>query len=126
MIDLHVFDDLAHGGSYHAAGVGVFLTASDLDISDSRDTCESFAPVAKCYYVGQILDLGDLARGVIHQSQRQIVKRNARAVVLNDDFQSSAVIEPHAYSPRVRVKGIFNQLFNDGGRTLYDLASRDL
>src|SRR5690606_8067711 len=72
------------------------------------------------------LGLVNLAGGVAHKSQVRLLGGDARTVVDDADKLLSPAFHLDADAGRARVDGIFNQLFDDGGRAFDHFACRDL
>jgi hypothetical protein len=56
----------------------------------------------------------------------KVIKGDAGAIVSHSDFRATTVDERHINPSRSGVKCVLNQLFNDRGRTLDDLAGGNL
>jgi len=63
---------------------------------------------------------------VTRQGQRQIVRRNATAVVAHSQQLDPALLNVHIDASRARIQTVFQQLLDHRGRALHHLAGGNL
>ncbi|GAB1412399.1 hypothetical protein MASR1M97_11350 [Candidatus Desulfobacillus denitrificans] len=110
-----------------APGVRCFAQAADQ--SQSRhggDRGQRLATEAERGDAFEILQRGDLAGGVTGERQRQLVLRNAAAVVDDADLPHAALEQLHRDIARAGVEAVLQQLLHHRGRPLDHLAGGDL
>jgi uncharacterized protein (DUF1697 family) len=96
------------------------------DVSDGRDAGERLAAKAQR---GDALQVGrgaDFARGVTQEGRRDLVRRDAAAIVLHADEAPAAVADFDANLGRARVEAVLDQLLDGGGGALNNFARSDL
>src|SRR5262249_43378190 len=74
----------------------------------------------------EVLDTRQLAGGVAGQGQRQVVRLDAAAVIDHPDEVEAAVADLGVDACGAGVDGVLQQLLEDAGRSLDDLAGGDL
>ena len=74
----------------------------------------------------QIIQRGDLAGGVAHQRQRQIIPGDALAVVAHAQQLDAAAFQLHRDVRRTGVQAVFQQFFQGCSGTLDHLSGGDL
>ena len=117
-------DALAHGNL--RADLGLGWTRDERDTGDGGDAGERLAPEAKRRDALQIVERADLAGGVAREGQRQVIAREAGAVVGHADEVQPTAHQVNANLPRARVDGVLDQLLDHRGGPLDDLAGGDL
>src|SRR5436853_4431217 len=70
--------------------------------------------------------LSDLARGVARERKRQVVARDAGAVILHLDALRATLVQRHGNAARVRVEAVLEQLLEHRRGPLDHLAGGDL
>ncbi len=98
----------------------------DLHARDGTDARQRLAAKSHRRERLEIVEASDLARCVARQGEGELVRRNAGAIVRHTDQPCSATGNLDGYRPRARVERILDELFDDGGRPLHDLARGDL
>src|SRR6185312_10340941 len=76
--------------------------------------------------VFEIVEAADLAGGMRGHRQRQVVQRDAAAVVANADQPRTASLDVHLDARGAGVEAVLDQLLDHRGRPLDDLAGGDL
>ncbi len=105
-------------------GIGVAAGECDLAYrghAGQRLTAESHAGDAL-----QIVERGDLAGGMAHQCQRQLLRRDAAAVVAHAQQFHTAAFQLHGDLCRTRIQAVFQQFLQGGSGPFDDLAGGDL
>ena len=74
----------------------------------------------------EILERGDLAGGVALHGERQLVGLDADAIVAHPHQAEAALLDVDLDAPRAGIERVLDQLLDDGGRPLDDLAGGDL
>ena len=74
----------------------------------------------------EIVGAPDLARRVPLERQPRIVRLHPLAVVLDADLLLAAELDVNRQAPRAGVDGVLDQLLDDRGRALDDLAGGNL
>jgi hypothetical protein len=96
---------------------------------DPRDGCNRGQRLAAKSVAGdafEVIEAGDLARRMPAQCQRQVVGRDAAAVVGDADQAHAAFFELHVDLRGAGVEAVFQQFLEHRGRALHHLAGRDL
>ena len=112
----------AHAGR----AFGVHVARDDFEARHRRDRGQRFAAKAQRGDGAEIVGGGDLAGGMARQRQRELVGGNAAAVVAHARESHAARFDFHLDASRAGVEAVLDQLLDDGGRALDDLAGRDL
>ena len=105
---------------------GLGGAAGERDLGDRGDGRERLAAKAHRRHAFQVGEGGDLARRVAAQGGRQLVGRNAVAVVFHDDAAHAAAGKPHDDGGGARVDRVVDQLAHHRRRPLDHLAGGDL
>ena len=74
----------------------------------------------------EVIQGGDLARGMACERQVKLTGRYAVTVVAHADQADSAVLDVDGEALCARVEGVLDELLDDGRRALDDLAGSDL
>ena len=100
----------------------------DVNVSreTERDARQRFAAKAHRNERFEIVERRDLARRVPRQRERQLVARDAGAVVRHADQAGAAAFDVDGDRARAGVERVLDELFDDGRGALDDLAGRDL
>ena len=96
-----------------------------IDLRHRGDGGQGLAPEAQSADGLQILFRADLAGGVAQEGDLRVLRRHAAAVVGHADGDHAAVLDRYGDVFCPRVHGVFQQLLDHGGRTLYHLAGGD-
>ena len=94
--------------------------------ADLADRGQGLAAEAQRAHAEQVVGLGELARGVGGDGQRQFFGRNPAAVVRHPHQVQSAAGGRHVDPRRPGVDRVFHQLLDHARRPFDDLAGRDL
>ena len=94
--------------------------------ADLADGGQGFAAEAQRADAEQVVGLGELARGVGGDGQRQFFGRDSAAVVDDPHQVQSAVLGSNVDPRGPGVDGVFHQLLDHACRPFDDLAGRDL
>ena len=95
-------------------------------LGDGRNGCQRLTPKPHGGHRFQVVQTADLAGGVALNRERQLLRRNARAIVLHRDQAHTAGLQPHRDLGCARIQCVVQQLAHDGSRTLNDFARSDL
>ena len=95
-------------------------------LADLGDRGQRLAAKAERADAEQIVGVGDLAGGVAGDGQRQLVGRDAAAVIDDADQLDAPLLDSHVDPRRAGVDGVLQQLLDDAGRPLDHLAGGDL
>src|SRR5207237_1872645 len=98
----------------------------DRDSRDRGDGSERLAAKSHAADAFEVLETADLARGVARERERQVVARDAGAVVLDLDALCAPLVERHGDAARVRVAAVLEQLLEHRRGPLDHLAGGDL
>ena len=101
-------------------------TRDERDAGDGGDAGERLAAEAERRDALQVVECADLAGGVTREGQRQVIAREAGAVVGDADQIEAAAHQVHANLTRACVDRILDQLLDHRGWPLDDLAGGDL
>ena len=113
--------------SIHFPAMGICSgSAGQCELCDRRDARQRFAAKAHAGYPLQIFQRGDLAGGVAHQRQRQLVPGDATAVVAHAQQLDSAALQLHRNVGRTCIQAVLQQFLERGSGALDHLASGDL
>ena len=105
---------------------GVPLPAGEhLQAADGGDGGQGLPSEAQGADGGQIPGLTELAGGVAEEGGRQLLRRDAAAVVGDTDEGHAAVLDLHHQGGRARVDGVLHQLLDHAGGPLHHLAGGD-
>ena len=96
-----------------------------LDVGDGRDACQRFAAKAERLDHGEIRQRGQLARRVPDERQRELISRDAGAVVADADRRLARATDVDADPACPGVERVLDQLLDHRGRALDHLASGD-
>ena len=98
----------------------------DVQARHRGDAGQGLAAKAEGLDAHQLGAAGELAGGVAAQRQRQLAGRDAAAVVADADQVDAAAFQGHVDVAGAGIEGVFQQLLDDRGRSLDDLAGGDL
>ncbi len=125
------------GGLYprlHLAAFGLHLPGLVLapvargqgEARNRADRGQGFAAKAQAGDTFQFVQVVDLAGGVARQGQRQVVRRDAMAVVADTQQLDPALLHLDVDTPSTRVQAVLQQLLGHRGRPFDHLAGSDL
>ena len=97
----------------------------DIHTADGGDGGQRLAPEAQRADGCQIGGGTELAGGMAQKGGRQLLRRNAAAVVGDADVGQAAVLDLRHDGGGSRVDGVLQQFFDDAGGTLHHLAGGD-
>src|SRR5262249_13279864 len=97
-----------------------------LDLGDAADGGEGLAAEAEGVDAEEVLGRGELAGGVAGEGQGQVLGGNAATVVHHLDQIGASPGHLDVDAGAARVEGVLQQLLDDAGRPLHDLARGDL
>jgi hypothetical protein len=125
---------LAAGGRLQLAAAGVQPTglgridraADDGGFGHRGDGGQRLAAEAHGGHAFELGQRADLAGGVALEGQRQLLGRDAAAVVLDHDGPDAAGHQPHGDLVGARIQRVVHQLAHHRGRALHHLAGGDL
>ena len=107
-------------------GVGVPGGRGQCEAGDAGDRRQCLAAEAQGADLREIVEAADLRGGVALEGQQGVVVPHPRAVVAHLDQLFPAVLEDDVDDRCSGVDGILDELFDDRGRALHDLAGSDL
>src|SRR5262249_52983574 len=96
------------------------------DLGDAADGGQGLAPKPQGADAEEVLGAGQLAGGVAGEGERQVVRLDAAAVIDHPDEVGAAPLDVDVDAAAAGVDGVFQQLLDDAGRPLDDLAGGDL
>ena len=99
--------------------------AAALDIRNRCDAGQCFAAESQRGDPVEVGQVGDLARGVPHERHRQVLGRDAFAIVADSDRDLACPTHIDGYPPGVRVQRVLDQLLDDRRGPLDHLAGSD-
>jgi hypothetical protein len=105
---------------------GLRRAARDGELGHRRDRGQRLAAKAHGRHAFQLVQRGDLARRVAAQRQRQLLGRDAAAVVLDHDGADAAGHQLDRDLARAGIERVVDQLAHHRGRPLHHLAGGDL
>jgi hypothetical protein len=108
---VHLEQHLAALASHRAAMRGIAGAARERKPRDRGDGGERFAAEAHGHHAFEIIERSDLAGGMPRQCERQLVTRDAGAIVLDLHAPHAAFVERHGDARRAGVQTVFQQLF---------------
>src|SRR5690606_24443768 len=119
------------GGDASFAGERVAVVAAGRPRRDGeprhrRDARQRLAAKTERRERLEVVERRDLARRVPRQREREPVPRDAAALVRHADELGAAGREVYRDRAGARVERVLDELLDDGGRPLDDLACRDL
>ena len=106
--------------------VGPRCTALNRHRRHRIDRCERFAAKAERRNIFKIKEIADLARRVALERERELVLRDAAAVVRDDDALQAAPVDTYFDIHGTRVDGVFHEFFDDRRGALDHLTRRNL
>jgi hypothetical protein len=121
--------DLARRGAFGGDACTVRRVAPaarDRQARNRGNRGERLAAKAHARHAFQVLQAADLAGGVPGEGEREILARDALAVVLDLDAARAALVQRDRDGARARVEAVLHQLFQHRGRPLDHLAGGDL
>src|SRR5258705_4066551 len=104
----------------------LFAPRGDRQARDGGDGGKRLAAEAQGGDAFEIGERGDLAGRVPGEGERQVLARDAGAVVLDLDAPHAAFVERHADRARAGIEAVLEELLQDGGGTLDHFAGRNL
>ena len=119
---LELFPGHAHLVPFHRLG----QPGDDPQFGDRGDAGQGLTPEAHRAYGVEVVLGDDLACGVRHDRETQLLRGHARTVVGHTDELFSAILDGDRDACRPGVDRIVDQLLDHAGRPFDDLASRDL
>ena len=96
------------------------------EVRDRRDRRQRFAAEPEREDRGEVVGAPDLARRVPLDRQPRILRLHPLAVVLDADLLLAAELDVNREPARAGVDRVLDQLLDDRGRPLDDLAGGDL
>ncbi|MNO78533.1 hypothetical protein D3C76_696780 [compost metagenome] len=90
------------------------------------DRGQGLTTEAQAQYPFQVFQLADLAGGVTGQGQRQVVGRNAAAIVTHPQQLDAALLHFHVDTPGAGVQAVLQQFLGDRSWPLDNLAGGNL
>lgn len=117
---------LAGAAVEREGAVGRVEARLQAELGDGVDGGQRLAAKAHRAYRLQVVQAGDLAGRVAAQGQRQLVARQALAVVLDRDQPHAAGRESHRDLPRAGVERVVEQFAHHRRGPLHHFAGRDL
>ena len=99
---------------------------SDAHARNRGDTGQGFASEAEAGNRLEILEAVDLAGGVAGQREREILARNAAAVVADADQATAALLDLHADIRGPGIQAVLHQFLDHGSRSFDHFAGGDL
>ncbi len=97
-----------------------------LDAADGCDARQRLPPEAEGFYIVEIFDGEDLARGMPLKGKGDFARRDARPVVGDPDQLLAATAQFDRDVRGARIEGIFQELLHDGRGPFDDFAGGDL
>jgi hypothetical protein len=98
----------------------------EFEAADRRDAREGLPAKAERLDAGEVLGRAELARRVAHERERELLVRDAPAVVGHDDARDPAAVDLHVDARGLRVDRVLAELLDDAGGSLDHLARCDL
>ncbi len=95
------------------------------DLGDTANRGQRLATEAERTDGEQIVGTGELAGGVTGEGKRQVVGRDAAAIIDDANRLDAALLDFHVDPRSAGIDGIFEQLLDDAGGAFDDLARRD-
>ena len=105
---------------------GALLAAGQRQARDGGDRSQRFAAKAKRGDAFEVVERGDLRRGVAGQREREFILGDAAAVVADADQLDAAFFELDLDGLTAGVERVLKQLLEHGGWAFNDLAGGDL
>ena len=122
---LHRRDGAAVDANLRAGHVAAQPRLHD-EVRDRRDAGQRFASEAERVDGGEVVGALNLARRVTLERQPRILRAHPFAIVFDAHEPLAAQLDVDLDAARARVDGVFDELFDDRGRPLDDLAGGDL
>ena len=97
----------------------------DLDVGGGGDGGECLAAEAERVHVAEVVEGGDLARGVALEGELELLRRDSAPVVGDADETEAAVFDFDGDARRAGVDGVVEQFADDGNRPFDHLAGGD-
>jgi len=116
---------LDQDGGGLAVGV-VVLPGDEMEAADAGDGGQGLPAEAHGGDGGEVLGPLDLGRGVAFQAEQCVVPGHAHAIVGHADQAAAAGRDLDGDAGWAGVDGVLDELLDDGGGSLDDLAGRDL
>ena len=116
---------LAAGRFDFAAALALGRSAAEHQPADFGDRGQRLAAKPERANAEQVVGLGQFARGVAGQGQRQLVDRNAAAVIDHPDHFQPTLADRDVDPRGAGVDGVLHQLFHHARRPLDHLAGGD-
>ncbi len=106
--------------------MSIHLSAAEGQPRNGGDRGERLAPKAERADAFELGERGDLAGRMAAQRERQFARRDAVAVVFDDDRADAAAHQLHADFARAGIERVVDQLAHHRSRALDDFAGGDL
>ena len=119
-------DDALVAGEDLAAGLALGGDGPEGQLRHGGDAGEGFAAEAEGLDAGEVVDGGQLAGAVAFDGEGDLVGRDAAAVVGDLDERLAALFDGDVNAAGAGVEGVVEELADDGGGALDDLAGGDL
>ena len=114
-------------GDHQPGGLARVVGRRDEDhLGHRADAGERLAAEAEAGDAPEVVGVAQLAGGVAGEGELELVGRDTRAVVAHLDRAQPAAAQLDRDRPRARVDGVLEQLLDDRGGALDDLARGDL
>ena len=110
----------------HRAMFVVCTTRDQLETADRRDRRQRLATEAERGDGFQVVERGDLAGGMARDGQHEFAGGDPRAIVADADQAYAAFFEVDVDPRGAGIERVLDEFLDHGGRTLDDLAGRDL
>ena len=107
------------------AAVGAPHTGENIQPRHGGDGRQRLAPETQRPDSRQVLRPAQLAGGVAQKRGRQLLRRDAAAVVRHPQVRHAAVLQLHGYGGRPGVQGVLQQLLAHAGGAFHHLAGSD-
>ena len=105
---------------------GIAGATGESQVGDSRDAGQRLAAKTHACNALEIVECGDLARGVTGERKPELLFADAVAVVADLEQLDAAAGELHADVMRAGVEAVLQQFLEGRGRPLHYLARGDL
>jgi len=109
-----------------STAVGAAPGRCDRRLGDGRYRGQRFAAKAERDEHREVVCARDFAGAMARQGERQLVGRDAVAVVANQDPPDTAVVELDVDAAGTGVECVFDEFLDDRGRAFNDFTGRNL
>ena len=106
--------------------IGVTGTRSQGQARHGADRGQGFTAEAQAHHLLQVFQITNLAGGVPGQRQRQVIGRNAAAIIAHPQQLDAALLDVDVNAFGTGVEAVFQQLLDHRRRSLHHLAGGDL